>query len=138
MICSVAAVFILTESLIMLGAAVLIIIIIIFHKDVRVCFQSFSLLNCRICSVASLGCPPRGAGRCFFFLSLFGWVFIMPLKLYYLCPYFYYYFFFLVLNFMINLPQKTLLFQMYLVDICIYYHFKKDKRTEADRSVCLI
>lgn len=25
---------------------------------------------------------------------------------------------------------------MYLVDICIYYHFKKDKRTEADRSIC--
>ena len=25
---------------------------------------------------------------------------------------------------------------MYLVDICIYYHFKTDKRTEVDRSVC--
>lgn len=25
-----------------------------------------------------------------------------------------------------------------MVDICIYYHFKKDERTEADRSVCLI
>lgn len=33
--------------------------------------------------------------------------------------------FLFVTTFLINLPQKTLLFQMYLVDICIYYHFKR-------------
>lgn len=96
---------------------------------------SLSLLNCRICSVASHGCPPRGAGRCRSFFSSVG--FLSRLLSCIICVRTAFFFYLWWTSWLIYLRRHYYSKCIWLISVFIITS-KKDKRTEADSSVCLI